>query len=128
MGPVVLLSGPPGGPIAVRTLRFSRKAGYEGLDQYGRWDNQPGYGQVWMPTTVAVGWAPYHDGHWAWIAPWGWTWVDDAPWGFAPYHYGRWAFFGNVGAGYRDRMAWLPFTHRRWWHEWAAAEAVPVSA
>ena len=20
----------------------------------------------------------------------GWTWVDDAPWGWAPYHYGRW--------------------------------------
>ena len=76
-------------------------AGYEDLDQYGRWDNQPGYGQVWMPTTVAAGWAPYHDGHWAWIAPWGWTWVDDAPWGFAPYHYGRWASFGN-------RWGWIP--------------------
>ena len=76
-------------------------AGYEDLDQYGRWGNQPGYGQVWMPTTVAAGWAPYHDGHWAWIAPWGWTWVDDAPWGFAPYHYGRWASFGN-------RWGWIP--------------------
>ena len=26
-------------------------AGYDDLDQYGRWENQPGYGQVWMPTT-----------------------------------------------------------------------------
>ena len=76
-------------------------AGYEDLDQYGRWDNQPGYGQVWMPTTVSAGWAPYHDGEWAWIAPWGWTWVDDAPWGFAPYHYGRWANF-------RGRWGWVP--------------------
>jgi hypothetical protein len=76
-------------------------AGYDDLDQYGRWDNQPGYGNVWMPTSVAVGWAPYHDGHWAWIAPWGWTWVDDAPWGFAPYHYGRWATFGG-------RWGWIP--------------------
>jgi hypothetical protein len=76
-------------------------AGYEDLDQYGSWASQPGYGQVWMPTTVASGWAPYHDGHWAWIAPWGWTWVDDAPWGFAPYHYGRWASFG-------DRWGWVP--------------------
>jgi hypothetical protein len=75
--------------------------GYEDLDQYGRWGNQPGYGQVWMPTTVAAGWAPYHDGHWAWIDPWGWTWVDDAPWGFAPYHYGRWASFGG-------RWGWVP--------------------
>jgi hypothetical protein len=76
-------------------------AGYEDLDQYGSWASQPGYGQVWMPTRVAVGWAPYHDGHWAWIAPWGWTWVDDAPWGFAPYHYGRWASFGG-------RWGWVP--------------------
>jgi hypothetical protein len=76
-------------------------AGYDDLDQYGRWDNQPGYGQVWMPTSVGAGWAPYHDGHWAWIAPWGWTWVDDAPWGFAPYHYGRWASFGG-------RWGWVP--------------------
>jgi hypothetical protein len=75
--------------------------GYEDFDQYGRWGNQPGYGQVWMPTTVAADWAPYHDGHWAWIAPWGWTWVDDAPWGFAPYHYGRWASFGG-------RWGWIP--------------------
>ncbi len=75
--------------------------GYDDLDQYGRWDNQPGYGNVWMPTSVAAGWAPYHDGHWAWIAPWGWTWVDDAPWGFAPYHYGRWASFGG-------RWGWIP--------------------
>jgi len=76
-------------------------AGYDDLDQYGRWDNQPGYGQVWMPTSVSAGWAPYQAGHWAWIAPWGWTWVDDAPWGFAPYHYGRWASFGG-------RWGWIP--------------------
>src|ERR1035437_8012404 len=75
--------------------------GYDDFDQYGRWGNQPGYGQVWMPTTVAAGWAPYHDGHWAWISPWGWTWVDEAPWGFAPYHYGRWASFGG-------RWGWVP--------------------
>ena len=75
--------------------------GYEDLDQYGSWASEPGYGQVWMPASVGADWAPYHDGHWAWIAPWGWTWVDDAPWGFAPYHYGRWASF-------RGRWGWVP--------------------
>ncbi|MBL0158287.1 MAG: branched-chain amino acid ABC transporter substrate-binding protein, partial [Bryobacterales bacterium] len=75
--------------------------GYEDLDQYGTWDNQSGYGQVWMPNSVSANWAPYHDGHWAWIDPWGWTWVDDAPWGFAPYHYGRWASFSG-------RWGWIP--------------------
>ena len=66
--------------------------GYEDLDQYGVWRNAPPYGWVWTPVRVEAGWAPYRFGHWVWVAPWGWTWVDDAPWGFAPFHYGRWAF------------------------------------
>ena len=44
---------------------------------------------------VVVGWAPYRFGHWAYVGPWGWTWVEDEPWGFAPFHYGRWAFVNN---------------------------------
>jgi uncharacterized protein DUF6600 len=63
------------------------------LDDNGTWRDTPEYGHVWVPTAVAPGWAPYHDGHWAWVDPWGWTWVDDAPWGFAPFHYGRWVAF-----------------------------------
>lgn len=65
--------------------------GYEDLDDYGHWRSDPDYGNYWVPNDVQSGWAPYHVGHWAWIAPWGWTWVDDEPWGFAPFHYGRWA-------------------------------------
>ena len=65
--------------------------GYEDLDANGRWVNIPPYGMVWQPTVAAVGWAPYRQGHWAWVEPWGWTWIDDMPWGFAPFHYGRWA-------------------------------------
>ncbi|MGE5090021.1 MAG: DUF6600 domain-containing protein [Candidatus Levyibacteriota bacterium] len=64
--------------------------GYADLDSYGRWSVVAGYGNVWFPSGLAVGWAPYRYGHWAWIDPWGWTWIDDAPWGFAPFHYGRW--------------------------------------
>ncbi len=75
--------------------------GYEDLDDYGRWNYVAGYGNVWQPTGVAVGWAPYRNGHWAFIGPWGWTWVEDEPWGFAPFHYGRWAY---VGAGW----CWVP--------------------
>jgi hypothetical protein len=66
--------------------------GYQDLDRYGAWHVDPVYGPVWVPLAVAPGWAPYHDGHWAWIAPWGWTWIDNEPWGFAPFHYGRWAY------------------------------------
>jgi len=69
--------------------------GYEDLDDNGVWSEVPPYGPVWTPTRVAVGWAPYRDGHWAWVSPWGWTWIDDAPWGFAPFHYGRWVYYGS---------------------------------
>jgi hypothetical protein len=69
--------------------------GYEDLDDYGDWSYVAGYGECWRPRAVVVGWAPYRFGHWVWIAPWGWTWVEDEPWGFAPFHYGRWAFAGG---------------------------------
>ena len=75
--------------------------GYQDLDHYGAWQTDNDYGAVWYPTQVASTWAPYSDGHWAYIAPWGWSWVDAAPWGFAPYHYGRWA---NM----RGRWGWIP--------------------
>ena len=66
--------------------------GYEDLDENGGWRPEPEYGTVWFPHTTIIGWAPYRFGHWVWVTPWGWTWVDDAPWGFAPFHYGRWIF------------------------------------
>jgi hypothetical protein len=75
--------------------------GSEDLDDNGSWHYVADYGQVWTPTAVAPGWAPYRFGHWVFVAPWGWTWVEDEPWGFAPFHYGRWAF---VGAGW----CWVP--------------------
>ncbi|TAL99294.1 MAG: hypothetical protein EPN69_01020 [Rhodanobacter sp.] len=65
--------------------------GAQDLDQYGEWQDNSDYGAIWYPSNVAVGWAPYRDGRWAYIAPWGWTWIDAMPWGYAPYHYGRWA-------------------------------------
>ncbi|MDP9159264.1 MAG: FecR domain-containing protein, partial [Acidobacteriota bacterium] len=66
--------------------------GAEDLDEYGTWRSDPEYGSMWVPSHVQRGWAPYHDGHWAWVEPWGWTWVDDQPWGYAPSHYGRWVY------------------------------------
>ena len=75
--------------------------GYQDLDQYGSWRTTPEYGAVWVPNGTPNGWAPYHYGHWLWVDPWGWTWVDDLPWGFAPFHYGRWAYVG----GY---WGWVP--------------------
>jgi hypothetical protein len=75
--------------------------GYEDLDEYGGWRPVPEYGTVWFPHTTVVGWAPYRYGHWVYIAPWGYTWVEDEPWGFAPFHYGRWVTVGGV-------WGWVP--------------------
>jgi hypothetical protein len=69
--------------------------GVEDLDENGVWTEEPPYGRVWRPIHVAPGWAPYQFGHWVWVSPWGWTWVDDAPWGYAPFHYGRWVYAGG---------------------------------
>ena len=75
--------------------------GSEELDNNGEWRQEPDYGYVWYPTQVAVDWAPYRYGRWLWVSPWGWTWVDSAPWGYAPFHYGRWAYL-------RQRWCWVP--------------------
>ncbi len=111
--------------------------GYEDLDDKGDWRDDSNYGHVWFPNQVAAGWAPYHDGHWDWIAPWGYTWVDDASWGYAPFHYGRWVtvggrwgwvagpvavravyapalvvFIGGGGVGFGGNVGWFPLGPR----------------
>jgi hypothetical protein len=90
----------------------SEVVGYEDLDANGTWRFDPNYGYVWMPSQVPTGWTPYHDGHWAWVDPWGWTWVDDAPWGYTVSHYGRWANFngswGWVPGPPRERAVYAP--------------------
>ena len=80
--------------------------GSEDLDQNGTWRTDRDLGPVWVPTHVSRDWAPYRDGHWAWVDPWGWTWVDDAPSGFVTSHYGRWA---HVNGGYSGGdWVWVP--------------------
>lgn len=80
--------------------------GVEDLDRHGRWEQVAEYGPVWYPRVVPAGWAPYRTGHWVWVSPWGWTWVDEQPWGFAPFHYGRWVM-------HRHRWCWVPGTYVR---------------
>ena len=86
---------------ASRQYVSDEAVGYEDLDEYGGWRNTPDYGTIWFPHTTVVGWAPYRYGHWVWIAPWGYTWVEDEPWGFAPFHYGRWVVVGGA-------WGWVP--------------------
>ena len=82
--------------------------GYAELDRHGQWSQDPQHGAVWYPQVTVQDWAPYRYGHWSYIAPWGWTWIDDAPWGFAPFHYGRWTMIGQRWAWVPGRMAARP--------------------
>ena len=93
--------------LTERSLEISEQyiswevAGAEELAQYGDWEIDDTYGPCWRPRNLPAGWAPYRFGHWVYKLPWGWTWVDDAPWGFAPAHYGGWA---RVRGG----LVWAP--------------------
>jgi len=71
------------------------------LARFGTWSTGPGGLRLWTPTKLPAGWQPYQEGAWSWKQPWGWTWVDDQPWGFAPFHYGRWLRA-------KGRWAWTP--------------------
>ncbi len=89
--------------VAARYVSPEMTGAYE-LDRHGDWDQHPQYGAVWVPRGVASDWAPYRYGRWSYVSPWGWTWVDDASWGFAPFHYGRWVHWGG-------RWGWTPGTY-----------------
>jgi len=88
---------------AIRSAAYvSRETtGVEILDDYGDWRTVEAYGPVWFPRAMPATWAPYRYGRWVWISPWGWTWIDEAPWGFAPLHYGRWVVVGGT-------WGWIP--------------------
>ncbi len=79
-------------------------AGLDELDANGRWATSAVCGAAWYPNGVAAGWAPYHDGNWVWIDPWGWNWVAAESWGWAPFHYGRWELIDGT-------WGWCPGTY-----------------
>ncbi len=76
----------------------------------GDWENQPPYGDVWVPR-VARSWRPYTAGHWL-NTDEGWAWAADEPWGWAVFHYGRWLYDSQ------SRWVWVPGT--RWAPAWVA--------
>jgi hypothetical protein len=86
--------------------------GFTALDASGAWESTSQYGIVWIPSGLPADWAPYRDGHWRWILPWGWTWIDDQPWGFATAHYGRWTVvdghWGWVPGSFVEHPVYVP--------------------
>lgn len=89
--------------------------GADDLTDNGEWIYTRKYGYVWRPYSSAVSryanWSPYRYGHWRWVPAFGWTWVNDEPWGWATYHYGRW-IWDNGG------WVWTPYGYYRYSRSW----------
>jgi len=78
------------------------------LNGNGDWREDATYGHVWYPHESDASWRPYHNGHWVWADPYGWTWVGNESWGWAPYHYGSWI---HASSGW----GWCPGPQRQYW-------------
>jgi hypothetical protein len=100
---------------------------HDTLAPHGRWVATSSYGDCWVPSGVAAGWAPYVDGEWVWT-DYGWTWVSSDPWGDVAYHYGTWVWSPPYGWVWVPGTVWAPA-----WVTWAYSDdyigwaPVPVS-
>ena len=91
------------------------------LSPYGRWVNNPRFGQVWIYDDVSF--KPYYtDGHWEYTN-YGWSWISDYDWGWAPFHYGRWEedpYYGWMWIpGYEWASAWVSWSSVDDYYGWA---------
>jgi hypothetical protein len=77
------------------------------LSPYGRWEQTPEFGPVWVPSGVGPNWQPYTDGRWVETA-WGWSFVSSVPWGAVVFHYGRWGFRPERGWFWVPGVVWAP--------------------
>lgn len=88
-------------------VRVPVQAFYEELAPYGRWLNNPQYGQVWVPQ-VEADFQPYATaGRWV-MTEYGNTWESDYDWGWAPFHYGRWLLDDYYGWIWVPGDEWAP--------------------
>jgi uncharacterized protein DUF6600/FecR-like protein len=71
--------------------------GTSDMNYYGAYTVVPGYGWVWQPNYMPIGWNPYMDGAWVFYPGYGWQWVSAYPWGWMPYHYGSWSWINGRG-------------------------------
>lgn len=86
---------------------------YERLAPHGDWFWLQGYGWVWTPNEIWVGWRPFAHGRWIYT-DYGLTWLSDWEWGWATHHYGHWLYEPRFGHGW----VWVPGTR------WAPSNAV----
>ncbi len=85
--------------------------GLNDLNYYGTYYDVPGYGYLWQPSGINLGWDPYMNGYWTWSPVYGYCWVSAYPWGWMPYRYGRWMWVSGYG------WMWQP----GYWHGWRPA-------
>lgn len=109
---VLAIPRPAEGAVSVSVSFF-----HEQLSPYGRWVVAGSYGDCWVPSGVAGGWAPYVDGQWYWT-DYGWTWASADPWGDLPFHYGSWAWADGYGWVWVPGTVWAPA-----WVTWAYTDA-----
>ena len=89
---------------------------YSYLSVYGPWVSLDPYGYVWRPRHMGYRWRPYSEGHWVWTDD-GWTWIDDAEWGWVPFHYGRWGWDDDFGWYWVPGTVWGPA-----WVTWRSSD------
>jgi hypothetical protein len=86
--------------------------GLSDLTSYGNYFYAPGYGYMWRPNSMPLGWDPFGDGYWISYPGYGYTFVSGYPWGWAPYRYGSWQFVNGYG------WCWAPGSN---WNSWNTA-------
>ncbi len=87
--------------------------GLADLNYYGNSFYAPGWGWLWQPFGVGMGWSPFMDGSWMFYPGAGYMWVSSYPWGWMPYRYGTWTFVPGYGwcwAPAATWTAWAPYT------------------
>lgn len=75
--------------------------GVSDLNYYGSYSNLPGYGMMWQPYFMGVGWDPFMDGAWGFYPGYGYMFASAYPWGWMPYRYGNWMFVPGFGWGWQ---------------------------
>src|SRR5262249_27747547 len=101
---------------AEATVSVSITFFHQELEPYGRWVNTSSYGELWYPTVVSAGWAPYVDGEWGYTDC-GWTLVSYDRFSVA-FHYGTWVWVDPYGWCWEPGYVWGPA-----WVTWAWSDS-----
>jgi len=116
-----IISFTPLAETKAQSVSISFSAFHQELSPYGRWMNNPRFGQVWI--NYDANFRPYYtDGHWEYTN-YGWSWISDYDWGWAPFHYGRWEYDPFYGwmwiPGYEWGAAWVSWSSYDDYYGWA---------